>query len=140
MDFPIDGNTDLGNSQEPSYFLISLWHYCTLVSHRNLSSLWLDCNLTSQSKDCIYCHPVQFPAFILHQLTLFNFLERDEFYKSWERKHLFSRENRNNFAQKVFSHNMVFNCCTLRWIFAYFVEYLFIHYLFEYLFIHYLFE
>ena len=77
MDFPIDGNRDRGNSQEPSYFLNSLWHYCTLVSHCNLSSPWLDCNLVSHSKDRIYCHPVQFFCIYFAPVDAFQLFKRE---------------------------------------------------------------
>ena len=121
-------------SQVTSLFhfdIIAFWFHIAIYRHFDMIAIWF---LTPKTAFIVaLCN---FSAFISHQLTLFNLLERDEFYKSCEGKHLFSRENRNHFAQKVFRYFL--NCYTNRWIFAYYVEYLFIHYLFEYLFIHYL--
>merc|ERR1712062_642727 len=79
-----------------------------------------------------------FSAFNSHQSTLFNFL-RDEFYKSWERKHLFSRENRNDFAQKVF-HYFSIVAHTDEYLHILLNIYVFIIYLNIYLFIIYIFN
>merc|ERR1712004_654424 len=77
--------------------IIALWFHVPIYRHFALIAIWF---LTPKTAFIVaLCN---FSAFISHQLTLFNFL-RDEFYKSWERKHLFSRENRNDFAKKCFT-------------------------------------
>jgi len=95
-------------SQVTSLFhfdIIALWFLIAIYRHFDMIAIWF---LTPKTAFIVtLCN---FSAFISHQLTLFNFLERDEFYKSWERKHLFSRENRNHFAQEVFHYFL--NCCT----------------------------
>ena len=88
-------------SQVTSLFhfdIIALWFHIAIYRHFDMIAIWF---LTPKTAFIVaLCN---FSAFISHQLTLFNFL-RDEFYKSWERKHLFSRENRNHLHKKCFHY------------------------------------